>query len=93
MVTKRVFKGIITPAGWSSNGGIESISLQTIDENELIIEKNTCERELRALISRPVAVKGRVRDHLDGKRSIAVREYRSVGNYCDDGCERLVTSQ
>ena len=76
MVSKRSFTGIITPCGWGPKGNVESISLQTTDENEFLIEKNLSERELRSHINASVRVKGKIRERIDGKKSLSVREFR-----------------
>ena len=81
MVLKRTFEGIITPSDWDPEGNVRSISLQTTDEKELLIEANKFERELRILINAKVQVKGRVRELISGKKSLAVHEFRSVDSY------------
>jgi len=80
-ISQGVFKGILTPSGWDEKGNILSISLQTIDENEYLIEKNEMEKELRAYINEKLEVKGKVRERIDGKKSLYVRYYKPVDVY------------
>ena len=80
-ISQTVFKGILTPSGWDEKGNILSISLQTIDENEYLIEKNEMEGELRSYINEKVEVKGKVRERIDGKKSLYVRYYKPVDVY------------
>ncbi len=84
MVSKHIFEGIITPSSWDLEGNIESISLQTVDEMELLIEENRLERELRALINAKVELKGKARELLSGKKSLSVREFKLVDSYRGD---------
>lgn len=84
MVSKHIFEGIITPSSWDLKGNIESISLQTVDEMELLIEENRLERELRALINAKVELKGKARELLSGKKSLSVREFKLVDSYRGD---------
>ena len=81
MVSKRIFKGIIIPSGWDTEGGIKSISLQTIDEDEFLIENNKFGNELMDFINAKVEVKGKVRERIDGKKSLSVREFTPVESY------------
>ena len=80
-ISQKVFKGILTPSGWDEKGNILSISLQTIDENEYIIEKNEMERELRSYINEKIEVKGKVRERIDGKKSLYIQQYKPVDAY------------
>jgi hypothetical protein len=84
MASKRTYEGIITPSGWDPSGNVESISLQTIDENEYLIEKNRLEMELRTLIYAKVEVKGKIRQLISGKKALAVREFKPVDSYRED---------
>ena len=85
MAHRRVFRGVITASGWDPKGNIESISLQTIDESEFLIEKNRSEGELRALINAKVEVRGKVRERIDGKKALSVYEFKPVDSYHQSG--------
>lgn len=75
------FTGILTPSDWDEHGNIKGISLQTIDENEYLIEKNKLETELRLLLNERVELKGKVRERIDGKKSLVVQDYKRIISY------------
>jgi len=79
--SQNVYIGILTPSGWDEKGNILTISLQTIDENEYIIEKNEMEMELRSYINEKLQVKGKVKKRMDGKKSLHVEDYKPVDVY------------
>ena len=80
-ISKSAFTGILTPSDWDENGKVERISLQTIDEKEYLIEKNKLEIELRHLLNERVQLKGKVRERIDGKRSLLVQDYKRIISY------------
>lgn len=89
MVTRMFLKGIITPSGWDLKGNIEAISLQTVDEDEFLIEKNRLEVKLRDRINSMVKVKGKVRERIDGKKSLSVREFEIVDDHIGQGTPQM----
>ena len=81
--SQKVFQGILTPSGWDEKGNILSISIQTTDEKEYHIEKSPMENELRSYINEKIEVMGKVRERIDGKKYLFVRQYKLVDQYVE----------
>lgn len=82
--SQKVFQGILTPSAWDDKGNILSISIQTTDEKEYHIEKSPMENELRSYINEKIEVMGKVRERIDGKKYLFVRQYKLVDQYVEN---------
>jgi len=75
---KNIFKGIITPYRWQDNKVVE-ISIQTIDEEEYIVDHNDISRDMIQFIYYPVEVSGVIKKRKsDGKNVINVKKCVAV---------------
>jgi hypothetical protein len=72
---------VITPAKWDENGNIVGVSIQTLNEEEYIVEFNKIGRELIACLHKRVEASGSIRERLDGKRILKVASYKMITNY------------
>jgi hypothetical protein len=70
--------GIILPAQWDNDGNPTRISIHTNDENEYIVDYSGAGTELLNLIQKHVAVKGNLRERLDGRILIQVKSYTII---------------
>jgi hypothetical protein len=73
--------GVVTPAKWDENGNIIGVSIQTLDEEEYIVEFNKIGRELITCLHKRVEASGSVRERLDGKRILKITNYKMIDNY------------
>jgi hypothetical protein len=67
--------GIIMPNNWDENGKVIEIALYTNQEEIYALENNTLTQELISLLQKKVEIKGQIRKHPDGNRSISVHDY------------------
>jgi len=75
---KTILKGIITPYRWKNNKVFE-ISIQTIDEEEYIVDMNDVCTEMIQFIYFPVEVSGYIKKRkTDGKNMIQVEKCVAV---------------
>ncbi|ETR71182.1 MAG: hypothetical protein OMM_08287 [Candidatus Magnetoglobus multicellularis str. Araruama] len=75
---KSILKGIITPYHWKDNKVVE-ISIQTIHEEEYIVDKNDVCNEMFQFINYPVEVSGYINKRKsDGKNMIQVEKCVAV---------------
>lgn len=76
--------GIIMPNNWDENGKVIEIALYTNTEEVYAVEHNRLTQELMKLMHNRVEVKGKIRKHPDGNRSISAQNYivldQTVGN-------------
>lgn len=72
---KQTILGIITPSKWNPKGDIIGISLQGINEVEYIVNLGQRGKELFNHINEKVEIEGKIKDQLDGKKTISVKEY------------------
>jgi len=81
---KNILKGIITPYCWKDNKIVE-ISIQTIDEEEYIVDKNDVCAEMIQFINFPVEVSGYIKKRkTDGKNMIQVEKCVAVITSSED---------
>jgi hypothetical protein len=73
--------GVITPAQWDENDNIIGVSIQTLDEEEYIVEVNKIGQELITCLHKRVEACGSVRERLDGKRILKIKSYKMIDNY------------
>ena len=81
---KPTLEGIILPAAWDEHGNVKGISINTNYEKEYLVEPNITGRELLNYIHEKVAIKGKIRERLDGSLHISVRSYQPLENYSDN---------
>ena len=66
---------MIMPHNWNENGKVIQIAIYTNTEEVYGVEHNRFTQELMKLIHKGVTVKGKIREHPDGNKSIAVQNY------------------
>jgi len=71
-------KGIIIPSQWDDKGKIIGVSINTNDEKEYLIEPIGAGKDLLNLIHQKVAVRGKVRQRIDGNKLIRVNNYKTI---------------
>ena len=76
-------EGIIVPAAWDEHGNVKGISINTNYEKEYRVEPNITGKELLNYIHEKVAIKGKIRERLNGSLHISVRSYQTLENYSD----------
>ena len=67
--------GIIMPHDWDESGRIIEIALYTDTEEVYALEHNSLTGELMNLLHRSVEIKGNMRKHPAGNRSISAHNY------------------
>jgi len=67
--------GIIMPNNWDENGKVIEIALYTNQEEVYAVEDNSLTQELTSLLQKKVEIKGKIRKHPDGNRSISAHHY------------------
>ena len=73
---KYVIAGIIMPRSWDEKGKVIEIALYTDKEEIYAVEDNRLTRALMDHMQMPVEVKGKIRKHPDGNKSIAAYGYK-----------------
>ena len=63
------------PNNWDENGRVTEIALYTNTEDVYTVEQNSLTQELIKFMHARVEIKGKIRKHPDGKKSIAVQNY------------------
>ena len=82
MATKKrkpTIRGILLPSSWDESGNIKGVSLHTDDEKEYRVELNAVGKELQEHIHHKVEATGKIRERLDGRLNISVRNYSTIG--------------
>ena len=78
-VSKRTVKpkirGIIIPERWDDNGNAIRVAIHTDDEKAYLVEQGRKAKELVNLIHKRVVATGKIRERLDGKILITVKDY------------------
>ncbi len=72
---KIISTGIIMPHNWDENGRIIEIALYTNSEEVYALEHNRLTQELMNFIQKRVEIKGNIRKHPDGNKSISAHNY------------------
>ena len=67
--------GIIMSNNWDENGRVTEIAIYTNTEDVYPVEQNSLAHELIKFMHLKVEIKGKIRKHPDGKKSIAVQNY------------------
>jgi hypothetical protein len=63
------------PNNWDENGKVIEIALYTNTEEVYTVEHNSLTPELISLLQKKVEIKGKIRKHPDGNRSISAKNY------------------
>jgi hypothetical protein len=75
-----VLVGVVVPAIWNENGQVTGTAINTFDEKEYIVEKDRSGRVLIKLLQKRVEVIGKIRERLDGKKTIRIQTVKSLKN-------------
>ena len=81
---KIVISGIILPYNWNDNGRIIDIAIYTNTEEVYVMEHNALSRELLRLMQKRVEIRGKIREHPDGKKLLAAQNYIVLEKAVDD---------
>jgi hypothetical protein len=76
--------GIIMPNNWDENGKVIEIALYTYTEDLYTVEQNSLTQELIKFMHTRVEIRGKIRKHPDGKKSIAVQNYMVLKENIDE---------
>jgi len=72
---KMVVTGIIMANNWDENGRVIEIALYTNTEEVFTVEHDSQTQGLIGLLQKKVEIKGKIRKHPDGNRSISVHNF------------------
>jgi hypothetical protein len=75
-----VIAGIVVPAIWNEYGQVTGTAINTFDEKEYIVERDKSGRALIKLLQKRVEVIGKIRERLDGKKTIRIQTVKSLRN-------------
>ena len=81
---KTIITGIIMPYNWDESGRIIEIALYTNTEEVYPVDLNSLTQELMNLMHRSIEIKGKMRKHPDGNKSIAVQNYMVLEEINDE---------
>ena len=73
--------GVVIPASWDEDGGMTGISIQATDEVEYVVEQDHLGHGLMTLVHKRVKAGGSIRQRLDGKIVIRIKEYEMITQY------------
>lgn len=79
----QTISGIVVPSQWDDTGKITGLTIQSFNENEYLVESRKIGKDLNSLLHKKVEVTGRVKEHLDGKKTIRIQAFRPMGT---DNC-------
>ena len=70
--------GIILPSKWNEQGKPARISIHTDDRKEYQIDFSGAGKELLNLTYKKVAIQGKLREQLNGRAILSVRQYQII---------------
>jgi mannitol/fructose-specific phosphotransferase system IIA component (Ntr-type) len=73
---KYVFAGIIIPHSWDENGKVDGVALYTDKEEVYTLADSRLTQALMRFMQKTVEIKGQIREHPNGSKSIAAKGYR-----------------
>ena len=73
-------KGIILPSRWNEQGKPSRIAIHTDDQKEYEIGFSGAGKELLDLMYRKVAIKGKLRQQLNGREMLSVQHYQVIND-------------
>ena len=79
---KMVVTGIVMANSWDENGRVIEIALYTNTEEVFTVEHNSLTQGLISLLQKKVEIKGKIRKHPDGNRSISVHNFIVLDETC-----------
>jgi len=81
--------GIILPSRWNEQGKPVRIAIHTDDQKEYQIDFSGAGKELLNLTYKKVAVQGKLREQLNGRAILSVRQYQIINDEPDNSVPRL----
>ena len=72
--------GIILPSRWNEKGKPARIAIHTDDQKEYQIDFSGAGKELLNLMYKKVAIEGKLRDQLNGRAILRVRQYQIIND-------------
>ena len=82
-------EGIILPSKWNEQGKPARIAIHTDDRKEYEIDFSGAGKELLELTYKKVAIQGKLRQQLNGREILCVRQYQII----KDASENSVSNQ
>ena len=82
-------EGIIMPSRWNEQGKPARIAIHTDDRKEYEIDFSGAGKELLDLTYKKVSVQGKLRQQLNGRSILCVRQYQVI----KDACENSMSNQ
>ena len=82
-------QGIIMPSRWNEQGKPARIAIHTDDRKEYEIDFSGAGKELLDLTYKKVSVQGKLRQQLNGRSILCVRQYKVI----KDACENSMSNQ
>jgi hypothetical protein len=70
-----VISGIVIPVQWDANGRVITVTIHNNDEKVFWVEHTKTGNELLNLGQAEVEVTGKIRERIDGKTSIGIKDY------------------
>ena len=83
--------GIILPSKWNEQGKPARIAIHTDDQKEYQIDFSGAGRELLNLTYKKVAVHGKLREQLNGRAILCVRQYQILTDTSEDNQPNVQT--
>lgn len=81
--------GIILPSKWNEQGKAARIAIHTDDQKEYQIDFSGPGRELLNLTYKKVAVQGKLREQLNGRAILCVRQYQILEDTPENGVPNI----
>jgi hypothetical protein len=81
---QRPITGIILPSKWNEQGKPARIAIHTDDQKEYQIDFSGAGRDLLNLTYKKVAIQGNLREQLNGRAILCVRQYRILTDSPED---------
>jgi hypothetical protein len=81
-------QGIIMPSRWNEQGKPARIAIHTDDRQEYEIDFSGAGKELLELTYKKVAIQGKLRQLLNGREILSVRQYQII----EDACENCISN-
>jgi hypothetical protein len=81
--------GIIMPSRWNEQGRPARIAIHTDNQQEYEIDFSGAGKELLNLAYKKVVVLGKLREQLNGRATLSVRQYQIIKDGSENGVQRL----
>jgi predicted lipoprotein len=81
--------GIIMPSRWNEQGKPARIAIHTDDQKEYQIDFSGAGKELLNLTYKKVAVQGKLREQLNGRAILNVRQYQIINTEPENAVPRV----